>query len=215
MDILPTQNNDYKKFGLTKRPRKIRLYNALKAGYARNPKRASRYLKKYGYIVDRDLSDSREFITAYNPIENKVLHIANGTDPLSVRDVASDLLVGLGSFKDTARYRQEKNALEKARNKYKDAKMVIAAHSLGGQVAHNIAKSTDQVYTYNPAYAFNQRMRPNFNNYRTDRDLFSVFSPEQNTTILDNPHEHQRFRPIQNILKAHDTENIRNAPIFL
>jgi len=212
MDI---PKNEYKKYGLTKPPRKIRLYNAIKAGYARNPKRASRYLKKFGYIVDRDLSDSREYITAYNPIENKVLHIANGTDPFSVRDVASDLLVGLGSYKDTARYKQEKNALEKARDKYKGAKMVLTGHSLGGQVLHNIAKSDDEVFSYNPAYAFNQKIRPNFNNYRTDRDLFSVFSPPQNTTILDNPHEHQRFRPIANILNAHNTENIRDAPIFL
>lgn len=206
-----------KKYGLTKRPRKLRLYNALKAGYARNPKRAAKYLKKFGYIVDNELSDSREFITAYSPFENKIIHISNGTNPYSPKDLATDLLTGLGSFKDTARYKDEKNALTKAREKYKDAQVVLAGHSLAGQVLHNIASPSkgDRAYAYNPAYAPNQKVREGFQNYRTEGDIFSVFAPRQNTQTLDNPHNQVAHRPIQNILKAHDTENIRNAPIFL
>jgi len=205
------------KYGLTKRPRKIRLYNALKAGYARNPKRAAKYLKKFGYIVDPSLSDSREFITAYSPFENKVIHISNGTNPYSPKDLATDLLTGLGSFKDTGRYKDEKNALTKAREKYKGAQMVLAGHSLAGQVLHNIASPSlgDKSYAYNPAYAINQKVRPGFYNYRTEGDVFSAFAPTQNTKTLENPHQTPAHRPIQNILNAHDTENIRNAPIFL
>jgi len=206
-----------RKYGLTKRPRKLRLYNALKAGYARNPKRASRYLKKFGYVLDPTLSDSREFITAYSPFENKVIHISNGTNPYSPKDLATDLFTGLGSFKDTARYKDEKNALTKAREKYKGAQVVLAGHSLAGQVLHNIASPSmgDKAYTYNPAYSPNQKVRPGFYNVRTEGDVFSAFAPIQNTKTIDNPNTVVPHRPIQNILKAHDTENIRNAPIFL
>lgn len=206
-----------RKYGLTKRPRKLRLYNALKAGYARNPKRAAKYLKKFGYVLDPTLSDSREFITAYSPFENKVIHISNGTNPYSPKDIATDLLTGLGSFKDTGRYKDEKNALTKAREKYKDAKIVLAGHSLAGQVLHNIASPSlgDKSYTYNPAYAPNQKVRQNFYNYRTEGDVFSAFAPTQNTLTLDNTRNPIPHKPIQNLLKAHDTENIRNEPIFL
>jgi len=206
-----------RKYGLTKRPRKLRLYNALKAGYARNPKRAAKYLKKFGYIVDPSLSDSREFITAYSPLENKVIHISNGTNQYSPKDIGTDLLIGLGSFKDAGRYKDEKNALTKAREKYKDAKIVLAGHSLGGQILHNIASPSmgDKAYTYNPAYSMNQKVRPNFYNYRTEGDVFSAFAPTQNTRTLDNPRNPIPHKPIQNLLKAHELENIRNEPIFL
>jgi hypothetical protein len=212
---IPEEN--VRKYGLIKRPRKLRLYNALKAGYARNPKRASKYLKKFGYIVDDSLSDSREFITAYSPFENKVIHISNGTNIYSPKDLGTDLLTGLGSFKDTARYKDEKNALTKAREKYKDAKIVLAGHSLAGQVLHNIASPSmgDKSYTYNPAYAPNQKVRPGFYNVRTTHDVFSAFAPEENTITLPNQNKQIPNRPIQNILKAHELENIRNEAIFL
>jgi hypothetical protein len=203
-----------KKLSLRRRPRKLRLYNALRAGYARNPKRAAKYLKKFGYIVDTELSNQREYITAYSPFENKVIHISNGTDPSSPKDLGTDLLLGLGSFKDTGRFRDEKSALEKARDKYKNAEVVLAGHSLGGQVTHNIAATGDKVYNYNPAYAFNQKVRPGFNNFRNENDVFSIFSPSQNTVNLPDTNK-SRGGPIRDVLENHAVSNIKNAPIFL
>jgi len=200
--------------GLRRRPRKLRLYNALKAGYARNPKRAAKYLKKFGYIVDTELSNQREYITAYSPFENKVIHISNGTNIASPEDLATDFLTGLGSFKDTSRYRDEKTALEKARAKYKDANVILAGHSLGGQITHNIAATGDKVYNYNPAYAINQKVRPGFSNFRNENDIFSIASPSQNTVNLPDTNK-STGRPIRDLLTDHSTENIRNAPIFL
>jgi hypothetical protein len=200
---------------LTKKPKKIRLYNALKAGYMRNERRQAKYLKKFGYILDQDLTNPRENIVAYNPFDKKLLYISNGTDIRSPEDLANDALLILGSQKESGRIKTEKELLTKARNKYKDAKLVMASHSLGGQVQHNIAPSSAEVYTYNPAYSFNQKVRENFTNYRTKGDVFSTFAPTQNTTTLPNPNQRSQINAFKNILDAHSTENLRNVGIFL
>jgi hypothetical protein len=125
-------------------------------------------------------------------------------------------LILLGSQKESGRVRDEKQLLTKARDKYKNAKLVMASHSLGAQIQHNISPASADVYTYNPAYSFNQKVRPNFKNYRTQGDIVSTFAPKSNTTILENPNpQRSQFNTFQNILSAHDTENLRNVGIFL
>jgi hypothetical protein len=200
---------------LLKKPKKIRLYNALKAGYMRNEKRQAKYLKKFGYILDNELTNARENIVAYNPFDKKLLYISNGTDLRSAEDLGNDALILVGSQKESGRVRDEKQLLTKAREKYKGAKLVMASHSLGGQIQHNIAPSSADVYTYNPAYSFNQKMRPNFKNYRTEGDVVSAFAPSQNTTVLENPRPRSHFNAFANVLSAHDTNNLRNEGIFL
>ncbi len=201
---------------LTKKPKKIRLYNALKAGYFRNEKRQRKYLKKFGYILDTELTNPRENIVAYSPTDRKLLYISNGTDFTSAEDVGNDALILLGSQKESGRIRDEKQLLTKARNKYKDAKLVMASHSLGSQIQHNIAPAEARVVTYNPAYSFNQKVRPNFENYRTQGDIVSTFAPKANTTILENPNpQRSQFNAFANLLSAHDTDNLRNVGIFL
>lgn len=200
---------------LTKKPRKIRLYNALKAGYMRSERRQAKYLKKFGYIVDNELTNPRENIVAYSPFDNKLLYISNGTDLRSAEDLGNDALILLGSQKESGRVRDEKQLLTKARKKYEGAKLVMASHSLGGQIQHNIAPRSADVYTYNPAYSFNQKMRPNFHNYRTQGDIVSTFAPKENTTILENERPRSHFNAFANILSAHDTENLRQQGIFL
>jgi hypothetical protein len=200
---------------LVKKPKKLRLYNAIRAGYLRNERRQARYLKKYGYILDNELTNPRESIVAYSPFDNKLLYISNGTDFTNIEDVANDAVLIGGSQKGSYRNMKEREALTKARDKYKGAKLVMASHSLGGQIQHNIAPSDAAVYTYNPAFTMNQKARPNFQNYRTEGDIVSVFSPKENTTTLPNPNPRSVLNAFENILSAHDSENLKMAGIFL
>jgi hypothetical protein len=201
---------------LLKKPKRLRLYNALRAGYMRNEKRQAKYLKRFGFILDTELTNPRENIVAYSPTDRKLLYISNGTDFRNVEDVGNDALILLGSSKEGKRVQNEKQLLTKARNKYKDAKLVLASHSLGAQIQHDIAPSSADVYTYNPAYSFNQKVRPNFKNFRTSGDIVSTFAPRANTTTLPNPNpQRSQFNTFQNILSAHDTDNLRNVGIFL
>jgi hypothetical protein len=200
---------------LTKKPRKIRLYNALKAGYMRNERRQAKYLKKFGYILDNELTHGRENIVAYNPFDKKLLYITNGTDFSNANDVGNDALILIGSQKASVRIEDEKKLLTKAREKYKGAKLVMASHSLGGQIQHNIAPADARVVTYNPFYGINQKVRKNFENYRTSGDIVSTFAPKTNTYTLPNPNPRSNLNAFRNILDAHSTDNLKNVGIFL
>lgn len=198
------------------------LYDALDIGYTRDPVKQKKRLKPFGYVYDDELSNGREFITAHNPYTNKLLRISNGTDFTSLTDVANDLMIGLGSQKDTRRFNDERNSLLKAKQKYPEDRVVLAAHSLGGQVAHNISgthsmgqiQAPDRVVMYNPAIAPFQKLKPNTQIFRTDGDVVSRFVPASQTVVLENPNE-QRLNPFANIYNAHNSANIKNIPIFL
>ena len=192
-------------------PKDLTLHKALKIGYLRNQKKQKKRLKKFGYRFDPELSNERQNVVAFNPTSNKLLLIGNGTDPRQEKDLQTDLLLGIGGLKETERYREEKNALLKAKRKYKEADVVIVGHSLYGGIANSIASPNDSVVTLDPALT-NPKPRRNVTNYRTKGDIVSAFA--SNTTTLPNPNQ-LSLNPIRNILNAHNVDNIRNQPIFI
>lgn len=168
-----------------KQPKKLKLYKALKIAYIRdNQKQQAKKLKKFGYILDTDLSDPRETMVAYNPFKKKVLFVANGTDVKSEKDLLTDLNLAQGGIKQTGRFQDTKEILNKAHNKYKDAKFVLAGTSLGGALVNYAARPKDQTITYNAAFTPNAKARENVSNYRTEGDIISAFAPKETTTIL-------------------------------
>jgi hypothetical protein len=172
-----------------KKRKMLKLYKALKIAYMRNkPKRQARLLKKYGYILDKDLSDPRETMVAYNPFDKKVLFVANGTDVKSEKDLITDFGLAIGGLKQSARFQDTENILSKARNKYKDSNFVLAGTSLGGSLVNALdTKPKDKVFTYNGAFLPNSKPKENVKNYRTQGDVISTFAPKQNTSILKVP----------------------------
>lgn len=168
-----------------KQPKKLKLYKALKIAYIRdNPKRQAKMLKKFGYILDNELSNPRETMVAYNPFNKKVIFVANGTDVNSEKDLITDLGLAVGGIKQSARYDDTKQTLTKAHDKYKDAKFVLAGTSLGGALVNYASTARDKVITYNPAFTPGAKARENVQNYRTSGDIISTFAPKENTTIL-------------------------------
>lgn len=218
----PVRPKRMEKLALLRPPKKMSLYDALEIGYTRDPAKQKKRLKSFGYVYDDELSQGREFVTAHNPYTNKLLRISNGTDFSNLEDVANDLMIGLGDQKNTARFREERNTLLRAKQKYPEDHVVLAAHSLGGQVAHNISgthsmnkiQMADRVVMYNPAIAPFQKLKPNTQIFRTDGDVVSRFVPASQTVILENPNE-QRLNPFANVYEAHNSANIKNIPIFL
>lgn len=192
-----------------RRPRKLRLYNALKIGYLNNPAKQSKRLKAFGLVYDKELSTSRHLV-AYNPNTKKVVYIVRGTDPTSPYDVITDVAgVGLHRLENTYRYQQDYSAYLKAKEKY-NAPVTIIGHSLGGALGSEIVKPEDRAITYNPANIY-QKSKPNVYNYRTVGDPFSALS--RDTKTLPNPETSiaSRLNPIQ----PHNVSNIRDAPIFV
>lgn len=198
---------------MPKRDRKLKLYKALKIGYLRNEDKQAKALGRFGYQLDRRISDGRQTMVAYNPMENKVLFVENGTSTHSTKDLQTDMLLALGGIKQTKRYQETKNAYDAAKDKYKGAEFVSAGHSLAGGILNALVPKGDQAYTYNPAIV-GQPLNRNVENYRTRGDVVSLLSPEKNTTQLMNANE--STLPTKNyLLKAHNIANIQNLPVFL
>lgn len=196
--------------------RKIQLYKALKIGYTRDEAKQAKALKKYGYVLDRDLTNPRENVVAWNPLQKKLLYISQGTDPRSQKDLQTDVALATGGLKQTRRYEEEKNALLKAQRKYgADASQVnLVGHSLGGSMINFLAPSGSHAITYNAAYTPGQKARAETHNYRTAGDTISILAPRQNTTTLGM--ENAAVLPTPNaLLKAHGLENIKQAKIYV
>jgi hypothetical protein len=189
------------------RPKKIRLYNAINIGYLRNEQKQKKRLKKFGYVLDNELTN-RERLVAWNPYNKKLLYVENGTDPTNEGDLAMDLLVGLGASKNTKRVEEAKNALLKAKKKYNVPSATLVSHSLGGNITHYIANEGDKVVSYNPAL-INQKVKKNETIYRTEGDVFSSYTNNANTLKApDKPSDSTFF-------KSHTISNIKTEPIFL
>jgi hypothetical protein len=192
----------------------LSLFQALNAGYKRDLDKAQKKLSKHGYEVDRELSDSRERVVAYNKDKGKILFIENGTDPTNLKDLKTDVGLGLGKLPQDKRIANAKDALVKAKEKYKAVNgTVLVGHSLGGGITNSIAGGGDKVINYNPAYTVGQTSRKNVENYRTKGDVVSLFAPSSNTKVLDN--NVKGASGVDHLLKTHALENIRKEGIFV
>jgi hypothetical protein len=188
------------------RPKRLKLYNALEIGYLRNEAKQKKRLKRFGYKLVPDLTN-REHTVAFNPVNQKLLYISNGTDFSNLRDVKHDVMGAVGAQRSSSREKEERNALLKAKQELKPKEVVLVSHSLGSQYTNYIAGSGDKVIQYNPYYTAGAKSRGNVENYRTRGDLVSMFSPAENTTTLNVG----GLAPVQ----AHGISQIRDAPIYV
>lgn len=192
----------------------LTLFQALNAGYKRDLGKAQKKLGKFGYTVDTELSDSRERVVAFNKDKGKLLFIENGTDPTSMKDLKTDLGLGLGKLPQDKRVADAKNALVKAKEKYSAVNgTVLVGHSLGGALVNKIGGGGDKVLTYNPGFTIGEKARDNVTHYRTRGDVVSAFAPTSNTKVLDN--NVKGASGVDHLLKSHELSNIRKEGIFV
>jgi hypothetical protein len=187
------------------RPKKLKLYNALKIGYFRNENKQRKRLKRFGYRLDPELTN-REHMVAYNPYSKKLLFVSNGTQPSNTADLANDILIGLGvSGSNQKRVGDAKNALLKAKERYGVKSATIVGHSLGGNTGHFIGSADDKIIAFNPAL-INQKARPNETILKTKYDPISALA--NNTRVIDS-------EAPSGVLSAHSLSNLREEPIFI
>jgi dienelactone hydrolase len=193
----------------------ITLFQALNAGYKRDLGKAERKLAKHGYAVDRELSNERERVVAYNKDKGKILFIENGTDPSSLKDLKTDFGLGLGKLPQDKRIADAKNALVKAKEKYNAVNgTVLVGHSMGGSVVNKIAGGGDKAITYNAGFTAGEKARDNVTHYRTRGDVVSLLAPTTpNTKVLENTNK--GTSGVQHLLKTHELANIKSEGIFV
>lgn len=187
-----------------------KLYTALKASYG--DKHSLEKLAKHNYVIDKDLSNDNEQVF-YNNKKKKLLYTVAGTH--NIRDVGTDIWLAAGHLKDTNRYKEAGDTLEKAKKKYNPLDTTVAGHSLGATIAGYIGNKKDKIYSLDAGYTIGQKTRPNNEAYRTSGDAVSLLgSGAKHMTTLYNP------RPtsgniLMDTLKAHDVSNIKDQPIFV
>lgn len=209
---------DWKEQSLIRKPKKLKLGKILKLSYEPNEQRRQKVLKKYGYVLDKELSNP-DHIVAFNPFNNKLLYAPRGTELKSKgnifdnKDLQTDIILGTGGLKQTKRYDEERSTILKAKKKYNEDKVVLVGHSLGGgllnQMPTDVITEKDQVITYNAPIL---KPRKNSVNYRTEGDVFSVFNPQAKTLQNENPIS---VNLGNYLLKAHQLENLQNQNIFV
>ena len=192
------------------------LETGLNASYTPNAD-----LSKYGYQTDAGLS-TKETKVFYNPYENKVLYSVKGTNPLSARDIGTDMylaFLGNAGLRQTNRYKEAKSVLEKVRQKYKGSKKVVIGHSLGSKIASNIANPDEQVYGFGTGSGlFPSQEKGTF--YRTAYDPFSYTSydkviPTYVPEKKGNLRGKQKVKYPGGIIPSHSYENLRGMSVFI
>ena len=179
----------------------------------------------------------------YDKKKKKLLVSVAGIHNLS--DVCTDLYLAAGHLKDTIRFKEAENVLNKAKVKYGVDSTTVVGHSLGGSVSQYIAGSKDKAYTLDKGATIGQKTRLNENAYRTAGDAVSLLNakPTRITTIAKPKPKPKSFLGAiasaivstpkaivekglntatgglygvaKGVLEAHGVDNIKNESIFV
>jgi hypothetical protein len=162
----------------------LNLHDVLKTSYASKDKQMKAF-KREGYNYDSMLSNHNQQVY-YNPNDKDLIVNVAGTHNL--KDVGTDIYLGLGKLKDTNRYKEANRIFKEAKTKYNPKKTKVFGNSLGGTIAGYIAGANDKVYTHNKGATIGQKIRSNETHYRTNGDLVSLLNSKSSRTInLNNP----------------------------
>jgi hypothetical protein len=190
--------------------KKLSFYKALQLGYLRNENKQAKRMKRFGYIVDKDLSNAERMV-AYSPFTKKVIFVENGSatnpfSPQTYEDWQNNIQnVTTGTFQYTPRFQDAKNIYLKAKKKY-EAPITFVGHSQSAITVNELTGKDDKGYTLNGAL-IKQRDNPNVTNYRIQNDIVSA---------LANPNDMRTLQgQSRNPFTAHKIDNIKNEPIFI
>ena len=215
----------------------VKLHTAINASYG--DKDALKKLNKKGYILDKDLSNHNEqvFYKHKKSGGKKLLYSVAGTHNLS--DVGTDVALAVGKLKNTKRYKEADDILNKAKQKHRVGKASVVGHSLGGSIAGYIAGNDDDVYTLNKGATIGQPVKQNESAYRFSGDLVSILNKNSTNMNTIYKNENERYHDLLNnslskshagylmgpakslltlpksIYHAHNTDRIKSQEIYI
>jgi hypothetical protein len=192
----------------------VQLYDVLKSSYG--DKKSIDKLNNFGYKYDSMLSTNNNKVFVNNN-DKKLLFTVKGTNPLSLKDIGTDIYLGLNQLEKTNRFKESKNLLSQAKNKYNGYQTIVGGHSLGSSIGSKIFdKKNDKFYGLDGYYQPFQRTR-NYNgnamHYRSQIDPISLFGANsKNVKTLQNKYNPTGILPYD-LLKAHNVDAIKNSNI--
>lgn len=194
---------------------KVNLHSVLKAGYA-DKKKQEAFATEHGYIRDPTSNDNQQIY--FHPPSKSLLVNVTGTH--NIKDVGTDLALVAGKLQDTKRFKEAKQAIANAKEKYGVDTATLTGHSLGGGILQQGAGSkNDKVIALDSAMTIGQKVRGG-NIYRSSGDVVSLFGAgSKNVKTIKGK---QRLGSglgvigkVRNTLEAHKVDNIKDKNIFI
>ena len=193
------------------------LEQALNVSYSPLEK-TQRKLDPYGYKLDTALSTAQNKVFI-QPQSKKLVFTTAGTNPLSVRDVATDAylaFLGRAGLQSTSRYKESEAVLKSAREKYPKYKKTLAGHSLASSILSNLAQPNEQVRGFGTGSGIFSQGQVG-TGFRTAYDPFSYSSYDKTIPVYIPPKKgnlraSQKVDYPQGIIPSHSYENLRSIP---
>jgi hypothetical protein len=175
----------------------------IQASYSRNTP-AKEIGKKYGYVLDEDLSNAEQKVFLDKRNNPKIVFTGSRKGSDIFTDAA--LAVGLGGL--TPRFQRSSALVDKVKQKYKGKSITAIGDSLGGSLAESVGGKIAKVITTSKGvglFGIGKRIRPNQTDIRASNDVISIL---RNTQSGGKKVTIGGTRGIINPLKSHDYRNL-------
>jgi hypothetical protein len=188
---------------LTKQVKTRELKDLIQASYSRNTP-AKEIGKKYGYVLDEDLSNAEQKVFIDKDMNPKIVFA--GTRKGS--DYLTDLALGAGLAGITPRFQSSSKLVDKVKQKYKNKPITALGDSLGGSLAESVGGKVSKVITTNKGvglFGIGKKIRSNQTDIRSSNDLVSLF---RNTQSGGKKVTIKGTKSIVNPFKSHNYRNL-------
>ena len=172
----PTRNLQYDPNYIPK-VKSTELKDLLKASYQRNTP-AKEIGKKYGYVLDEDLSNAEQKVYLDKNKNPKIVF----TGTRKGMDVLTDAALTFGLAGLTPRFQNSSKLVDKVKQKYKNRPITALGHSLGGSLAESVGGKVDKVITLDRGiglFGIGRKNKSNITDLRTSNDIFSILRNTQ------------------------------------
>jgi hypothetical protein len=179
------------------------LKDLIQASYGRNTP-AKEIGKKYGYVLDEDLSNAEQKVFLDKRNNPKIVF----TGSRKGSDILTDIALGVGLGGLTPRFQRSSALVDKVKQKYKNKNITAIGDSLGGSLAESVGGKIAKVITTSKGvglFGIGKRIRPNQTDIRASNDVVSIL---RNTQSGGKKITIGGTRGIINPLKSHDYRNL-------
>lgn len=199
---------------VTQKP-KVNLHSVLSAGYG-DKKKQEAFAMEHGYIRDPASNDNQQ-IYFHQPSKSLLVNV---TGTHNIKDIGTDAALVAGKLQDTKRFKEAKQAIASAKEKYGVDTATLTGHSLGsGILIQGAGGKNDKVIGLDPALTIGQKVRGG-NIYRSSGDVVSVFGAgSKNVKTIQGKQKLGSglgiVGKVRNTLEAHKVDNIKDKNIFI
>jgi hypothetical protein len=204
----PTRNLQYDPNYIPK-VKSTELKDLIQASYSRNTP-AKEIGKKYGYVLDEDLSNAEQKVFLDKNKNPKIVF----TGSRKGMDVLTDLAVLGGVAGLTPRFQRSTKLVDTVKQKYKNRPITAIGDSLGGTLAESVGGKVDKVITTSKGvglFGIGKKIRSNQTDIRASNDVISLLRNTQSggkkvvikgTKGIINPFASHDFRNLDKINKT-------------